>query len=93
MLHALRNCESLVSALISAGSSFHQVGTKVEKVLFLVEVRRMSWWLGISSRFASDERKVLRGMYGERQSLRYVGPGPCMALTRILNLIRNSTGS
>ena len=93
-MHALRNCESSVNALISDGSSFHQV--EAEKALFLAEIRWMSWWLGISSRFASDERKVLQGMYGKRRSLRYVGPGLCMGLkvsTRTLNLIRNSTGS
>ena len=59
VLHALRNCESSVNALVSVGSSFHQEGAKAEKALFLVEVRWMAWWLGISSRFASDEHKVL----------------------------------
>ena len=52
VLHALRNCESSVSVLISAGSSFHQVGAKAKKALFLVVTRWMSRWLGISSRFA-----------------------------------------
>ena len=59
VLHALRNWESSVNALISEGSSFHQVGAKVEKAFFLVEINQMSWWLGISSRFASDERRVI----------------------------------
>ena len=58
-MHALRNHESSVIALISVGSSFHQEGAKAEKALFLVEARRMARWLGISSKFASDERKVL----------------------------------
>ena len=96
VLQALRNCGSSVSALISDGSSFHQAGARAEKALALVDARQMSWWLGISSRFAPDERKVIRGGYGERQSLRYVGLGPHMALkvnTRILNLIQNFTGS
>ena len=56
----------------------------------------MVWWLGIYSRFASDERKVLWGEYSERRSLRYVGPEPRIALkvrTKTLNLIQNSTGS
>ena len=61
VLHVFRNWESSVSALISDGSSIHQVGAKVKKAFFLVEVNR---WLGISSRFASDERRVLRGVYG-----------------------------
>ena len=94
-MHALRNCERSVIALIYVVSSFHQEGARAEKALFLVEARRMAWWLGISSRFASDERKVLGGEYSERRSLRYAGPEPRIALkvrTRILNLIRNSTG-
>ena len=66
-MHALRNCGSSVNALISDGSSFHQVGAKVKKALFLVEIKQMSWLLGISSRFASDERSVLHGVYGKRQ--------------------------
>ena len=89
-------CERSVIALISVGSSFHQEGARAEKAPFLVEARQMAWWLGISSRFVSDERKVLGGEYSERRSLRYVGPEPCIALkdrTKTLNLIRNSTGS
>ena len=59
VLHVLQNCESSVIALVSVGSSFHQEGARAEKAFFRVEVRRMVWWLGISIRFASDERKVL----------------------------------
>ena len=42
-MHALRNCESSVIALISVGSSFHQEGARGEKALFLVEARLGGW--------------------------------------------------